>query len=90
MKILNKSGKKIDSGYVSMLMAIMDYESRKPGCRDYYPQTMAFIQGKAVNVDGSIYNHLGAKFLDENGNLKREVAKKYKIKTWEEMEKKAA
>ena len=82
VRAMAKSDKRADSGYVSMLLAIMDYESRRPHCRETYPQTMAFIQGKKVNVDENIYEHLGDKFLDENGFIKDEVAEKYNIQTW--------
>lgn len=82
VRAMAKVDKRVDSGYVSMLMAIMDYESSKLGCRDTYPQTMAFIKGTQINLDTTIDDYLGAKFLDKNGYLREEVRKKYNIKTW--------
>ena len=81
VKAMAKANKKIDSGYVSMLFAIMDYEFNRPQCKNNYPQTLAFIRGEQVNLDMSIHDYLGAKFVDKSGLIKDEVERKYKIRT---------
>lgn len=79
IRAMAKADKNIDSSYVSMLMAIMDYESKRQNYKDTYPQTMAFINGEHVNLDSDIYKYLGKKFLDENGIIKDTVKRKYNI-----------
>lgn len=90
VRAMSKSGEKVNSDYVSMLVAIMDYESNRPQCRDTYPQTINFINGRQVDVDMDIYAYLGRKSLDKNGYLKDDVQKKYNIRMWSPEQKRKA
>ena len=91
VKAMAKANKKIDSGYMSMLLAVMDYECARPECRNTYPQTLAFIRGDRVVLDPEVYDYLGAKFVGKDGKMKNTTREKYKIKILgEEEERKVA
>ncbi|MEK7569418.1 MAG: hypothetical protein AAB500_00805 [Patescibacteria group bacterium] len=83
VKAMAKANKKIDSGYMSMLLAVMDYENGRPQCRNTYPQTLAFIRGTQVNLDSEIHDYLGAKFLNKDGTIKKSVQEKYNLRVLE-------
>jgi hypothetical protein len=82
IRSLERSNAGLNKDFVSLLFAIMDYESHRPNCRLNYPQTMALIRGERVNVDSTIFNFLGSKFKDQYGNIKQEVEKKYNLTGW--------